>query len=203
MLRPGPGEAVLAAAPSAFPRPPAMYVFRRATSSSVKLASAEPFPVIPARVQISTNFLLSIWSSLARAYMRMGKTGLLFWDAVLKCCHDGRRRQSDRWEGPRRRRRGRSRRPGPPHAVGGSGGVVVLGAGKASRPRRSSLRFLSPPVSPAHFFAQFFLARPAASPSFSRRWRRCSAAAFSASSAFSSACSTISSPAPRSARPSP
>ena len=60
--------------PAAAPRrprlpalPPAMNALRRTTSSSVKLASAEPFPVIPARVQISTNFLLSIWSSLARA----------------------------------------------------------------------------------------------------------------------------------------
>ena len=54
--------------PPTAPRcPPAMNALRRTTSSSVKLASAEPFPVIPARVQISTNFLLSIWSSLARA----------------------------------------------------------------------------------------------------------------------------------------
>src|SRR5271166_588323 len=106
MLRVAPASAVLAGAPSAFPpRPPAMNALRRTTSSSVKLASAEPFPVIPARVQISTNFLLSIWSSLARAYIRMGKTGLLLGDAVLKCSHDDCRRQSDRWEKHLRRQR--------------------------------------------------------------------------------------------------
>jgi hypothetical protein len=47
--------------------PPLMNVFSVAISSSVRLASADPFPLIPARVQISTNFLLSIFSSLANA----------------------------------------------------------------------------------------------------------------------------------------
>jgi hypothetical protein len=37
-----------------------------AASSSVKLASADPFPVIPICVQISTRALFSIFSSLAR-----------------------------------------------------------------------------------------------------------------------------------------
>lgn len=39
----------------------------RATSSSSRLASADPFPVIPARVQISTSALLSTFSSFANA----------------------------------------------------------------------------------------------------------------------------------------
>jgi hypothetical protein len=37
------------------------------TSSSVKLASADPLPVTPARGQISTSSLLSTFSSFARA----------------------------------------------------------------------------------------------------------------------------------------
>jgi hypothetical protein len=41
--------------------------FNLATSSSSRLASAEPFPVIPAFVQKSTSSLLSIFSSFASA----------------------------------------------------------------------------------------------------------------------------------------
>ena len=44
-----------------------MYALSLAASSSVRLASADPFPVIPALVQISTRILLSIFSSLAKA----------------------------------------------------------------------------------------------------------------------------------------
>ena len=39
----------------------------RATSSSVRLANADPLPEIPARLQTSTSSLLSSFSSLARA----------------------------------------------------------------------------------------------------------------------------------------
>ena len=53
---------------------PARYVFTLVTSSSVRLASAEPFPGIPAFVQISTSSLLSSFSSLASAYIRTDKT---------------------------------------------------------------------------------------------------------------------------------
>ncbi len=53
-----------ACSPAARVLPP-RYSFRRATSLSSKLASAEPLPVMPARVQMSTSSLLSIFSSLA------------------------------------------------------------------------------------------------------------------------------------------
>ena len=45
---------------------PAMNSFKRATSSSVMLASAEPLSWIPAREQISTSSLLSSFNSFAR-----------------------------------------------------------------------------------------------------------------------------------------
>ena len=44
-----------------------------ATSSSLRLASAEPLPRIPTLVQISTSSLLSTFSSFANAYMRTAK----------------------------------------------------------------------------------------------------------------------------------
>jgi hypothetical protein len=44
---------------------PAMKAFSFATSSSVKLANAEPLPGSPALVQISTKSLLSSLSSFA------------------------------------------------------------------------------------------------------------------------------------------
>jgi hypothetical protein len=47
------------------PEWPAMKAFSFATSSSVKLASAEPLPGSPALVQMSTKSLLSSLSSFA------------------------------------------------------------------------------------------------------------------------------------------
>ena len=54
------GGAAALAAP-----PPAMKALTFATSSSVRLAKAEPFPPTPALVQMSTRTLLSSLSSLA------------------------------------------------------------------------------------------------------------------------------------------
>lgn len=53
----------------------AKYSRSRATSSSARLASADPLPVIPALAQISTNSLLSYFSSFANEYIRTAKTG--------------------------------------------------------------------------------------------------------------------------------
>ena len=47
--------------------PPFMKAVTFAISSSVRLASAEPFPVTPAFVQMSTSTLLSSFSCFANA----------------------------------------------------------------------------------------------------------------------------------------
>ncbi len=57
--------ATAAAAAADFAAPPAKCAFTRSTSSSVRLAKAEPLPVTPALVQISTSTLLSSFSSFA------------------------------------------------------------------------------------------------------------------------------------------
>ena len=59
------GARAAGAAAALAPWPAAKNALTRSTSSSVKLANAEPLPVTPAFVQMSTRILLSIFSSLA------------------------------------------------------------------------------------------------------------------------------------------